>query len=1003
MPVISDLSDDLPTWAALSLPLPMLYRQLGLEDEAQCRDVLQELELLAQSASAKTKEFIENLHALLVVPSAAPMPLALLERSPAYTQALQTTINRMLAPAGIQVKNWQQPDQVLPRLEALAQRYHTRSQARAQRELAMNQHAIVSASDLQGTITYANELFCRINEMTRDELLGQNHRILASGVHPPAFFAQMWDTITQGQTWHGEICNRTRSGRLYWVAATITPLLGEDGLPQQYISVRTEITAQKKLEQELARERHFLANITRHIGKGVMVLDRHEHCTFLNPEAERLLGWSLSQLQGQVLHDKVYVCHPYSAEVVPALECPVCLAYRLGEVVKLDGENELLLRRHDGTAFPAAMTVSPFFEEGQLAGCVAVFHDITERKRHEAALRQAKEQAEQASQARSSFLANMSHEIRTPMNAIIGFSEALLDTPLDASQRRQLQTVYRSGRSLLWLLNDILDTAKLEKGAVVLEVSDFSLRELCRHVLDTMRLSARKKGLQLLLDYPEQQPDYLRGDVLRLQQVLLNLLSNAVKFTEAGCVRLLVRYSDEPEHSGGGPLLLQVQDTGIGMTPEQIERIFDPFAQADATTTRRFGGTGLGTTIARQLVDLMQGHIHVESTPGVGSVFSVHLPLPLGCPVQAEQLRQVPQSPLPPLRVLAVDDMLENLELLQLQLGRAGHHVTIAQSGALAVQLFTASRAEPRFDLVLMDLQMPDVDGFTAVAQMRAWERQTQRAPVPVIALSASVLDEDRQHALQVGMDGFACKPLVLPDLYAEMQRVLPADKTQAALGPTTPALAKAGMATASTTAGAAIVFDAVRALQQWGDAQALHSALQRFLHPQEVAARLQRLVQAHQQAAWPTLAAEAHRLRGVAANLALPALQALLIQLESAAQAQQAAPVQACMQALPQAFDAAQRATQQHAQAHLSAQTEPLLAPPPALAPEHLQALVADICQALEGGEWPEHALAQLQQAVPQAELEPVLHALDNFEFERASQLLRQWQSTHSSQGLTV
>ena len=984
---------------ARGMPTPSprpLAQQLGLADANACQQVLEEVELLTQGASAQTREFVQNLRQLLQPVCAEPEPepqmptaQAGMQRAPAYTQALQSTINRMLAPAGIQVKNWHQPGKVLPRLERLAQRFHAQFQAHEQRELAMNQHAIVSASDLQGTITYANDLFCKINEMTREALLGQNHRILASGVHPPVFFASMWDTITQGKTWHGEICNRTPAGRLYWVAATITPLMDEDGLPKQYISVRTEITAQKKLEQALARERHFLANITRHIGKGVMVLDRHEHCTFLNPEAERLLGWSLSQLQGQVLHDKVYA-HHLDGEVDRSIECPVCMAYRLEEVVKLDGQNDLMLCRQDGTAFPAAMTVSPFFEDGALAGCVAVFNDITDSKRHEAALRQAKEQAEQASQARSSFLANMSHEIRTPMNAIIGFSEALLDTPLDASQRRQLQTVYRSGRSLLSLLNDILDTAKLEKGAVVLDAIDFSLRELCQHVLDTLRLSATQKGLQLLLDYPAALPDHFRGDMLRLQQVLLNVLSNAVKFTESGSVQLAVRHCDTG-------VLLRVQDTGIGMTPEQLERIFDPFAQADATTTRRFGGTGLGTTIARQLVDLMQGQLQVQSTPGVGSVFSICLPLPRGCPVQAEQLRRPVLPQLPALRVLAVDDMPENLELLQLQLGRAGHQVAVAQGGALAVQLFTAQHAEQRFDLVLMDLQMPDVDGFAAVARMRAWEQRLQRPPVPVIALSASVLEEDRQRALQVGMDGFACKPLVLPDLYAEMQRVLsegamPSMPPPAPRQPPSASGAETGMQQGS-------VLDWAHALQRWGDARPLQTALQRFVHAEQVATTLQAWQQACRHAAWPTLAAEAHRLRGVAANLGLAVVHQALTQLEHAAMAQQSVQVQACLAALPAVFAAAQCAVHhQVQQLHPvaggadSTASAPDDEAPPAPSPAQVQPLVEAICTALDAGEWPEQALQQLQQAVPRTHLEPILQAVDDFDFARASSLLRRW-----------
>lgn len=215
---------------------------------------------------------------------------------------LQAMLNRMLQPLGLHIKNWQDPAQALLQLRVIADDFEVQYRAMLLRERTLNQHAIVSATDVHGTITYVNDLFCEINGMAPHQLLGKNHRIIASGIHPRAFYTGMWEAISQGHTWHGEICNRSPvTGQTYWVAATIVPFLDANGLPKEYISVRTDITKRKKLEQELAHERSFLESITANLGKGVMVLDREERCTFLNPEAERLLGWTLAQLKGQPL------------------------------------------------------------------------------------------------------------------------------------------------------------------------------------------------------------------------------------------------------------------------------------------------------------------------------------------------------------------------------------------------------------------------------------------------------------------------------------------------------------------------------------------------------------------------------------------------------------------------------------------------------------------------------------------------------------------------------
>ena len=929
---------------------------------------LAELHRLAQTAGPEVQ------HALAQLVAAAQQQ-AHLHAQHAQVQNnladLQAMLNRMLQPLGLHIKNWQDPAQALLQLRVIADDFEVQYRAMLLRERTLNQHAIVSATDVHGTITYVNDLFCEINGMAPHQLLGKNHRIIASGIHPRAFYTGMWEAISQGHTWHGEICNRSPvTGQTYWVAATIVPFLDANGLPKEYISVRTDITKRKKLEQELAHERSFLESITANLGKGVMVLDREERCTFLNPEAERLLGWTLAQLKGQPLHGQMYFCAG-QAEGEDAPACPVCLCYALQECVSFDMQDDLVLVHKERGSFPAAMTVSPLFEDGVLTGCVAVFQDITQHKRHEAELRQAKEQAEQASQARSSFLANMSHEIRTPLNAILGFTEALLDTPLNPQQQRQLTTVRQSGRTLLGLLNDILDTAKLEKGALQLEVRDFSLRQLCQQLVDMLSLEAGKKALSLHLDYPPEEPEFFQGDALRIHQVLLNLLSNAIKFTAIGSVTLHVRQGPEQW------LHVQVQDTGIGMTAEQLSRVFTPFAQADASTTRRFGGTGLGTTIARQLVELMHGRLQVSSIPNQGTCFTVCLPLPPGQPVAATPM--LASVALPPLRILAVDDVPENLELLQLVLARGGHQVTLASGGQAALALLKAQA----FDVVLLDLHMPDIDGFAVTTQWRAWQAQQGQAPTPVIALSANVLLQDRQQAFDVGMNGFAQKPLSVPCLQAEIARVLHLDAPAASLAPLLP-LAPAAATAPAASAPLAAVCDEAAALALWGSRAQWQGALQRSMAQfPAVLAQLQAL---HAAAQMADVAALAHRWRGVAGNLQLPALAQALHAVESSAHQGHPLPA-AAWSALAQAW--------QQVQALLAVTEEKdslgrlnSIGNNELLTDEMITCM-REMLLNLERSEYPD--LSRLAACLPPSLLPQLTQALDHFDFSRASALLRE------------
>ncbi|GEM_PF-6397007 len=498
---------------------------------------------------------------------------------------------------------------------------------------------------------------------------------------------------------------------------------------------------------------------------GILWTDR-DHCLlWWNLRAQQILEFDDTTPRGRPLHEILDIppialpkpwAHPDpGATFLPHVELP--LHTPSGKKINLEME----------LAFPSPEEDGPI----QWAFTDASWHKEIEAQMTNYTLdveqafiqsKEAKNHAEAENRAKSSFLANMSHEIRTPMTAILGFAEALQDPHLTEEEiEHAIDTIHRNGTYLLGIINDILDLSKIDAEMMTLERKRIDLQTILLDVQDTLSAGAKKRGIQLKVEAPDGIPTAAKGDSVRLRQILINLVGNAIKFTHEGSVTLRVRKS--PQNSG---LLVEVQDTGIGISPEQAQKIFEPFSQADTSTTRRYGGTGLGLAICKRLCEAMGGELSVSSTEGVGSTFAFTLPLskkimeapwvPLHAASSRRKRKKPRRAPQLQGKVLLADDGPDNIKLISYLLKKTGVEFQTAVHGKEALQLALEAQAKgASFDLILMDLEMPEMNGFEATRSLRE-----QGVSIPILALSAHGRQEILDRAKQAGCNGFITKPL---------------------------------------------------------------------------------------------------------------------------------------------------------------------------------------------------------------------------------------------------
>ncbi len=604
-------------------------------------------------------------------------------------------------------------------------------------------------------ITRFNHAFERLTGWQAEEVLGRSLGLLFPDESRAESFAYIHRTLS-GESWDAvEIPIRQKKGEVrtvLWNSANIYDETGKQVIAT--IAQGQDITERKAAEERVS----FQASLLDQVRNAVIATDLDGRILYWNRFAEYLYQWKTEEVLGEMIKDTII-----PPEMISNLEDMV-------KDILIQGyrECEYPARRKDGSQFPASYAFSTICDDnGRRIGMISVSTDLTERKKVEQDLREAKEKAESATKAKSEFLANMSHEIRTPMNAVIGFTGLLLNTNIDSVQKDYIETIRSSGDSLLKVISDILDFSKIEGGMMELENECFDLNECLKSSLNMVAEAAARKGLSLSYDVEPRVPRYLMGDLTRLRQILVNLLGNAVKFTEKGFVRVDVSALAVED---GHEIQFRVKDSGIGISQDRMSRLFQSFSQVDASTTRKYGGTGLGLAICKHLAELMGGGIWAESTPKVGSSFYFTIQAqasqePLLKP-QKELLlpsfdlsdQYMPKS----LSILLAEDNVINQKVAVRMLERLGYQADVAADGR---EVLAALKSRP-YDVVLMDVQMPEMDGLEATRSIR---RTPCQQPY-IIAMTAHAMKGDREECLDAGMDDYVSKPVRIEELKAALE-----------------------------------------------------------------------------------------------------------------------------------------------------------------------------------------------------------------------------------------
>ncbi len=736
-------------------------------------------------------------------------------------------------------------------------------------------------TDAEGGIQFANRMMLEFAGTSLDQSQGSGWRMFLHPDDAPPYLEVFERAVRERAAFRAEVRVRRADGEWRWFGSYATPRFSPGGEFLGHVGLSSDITERLKAEQALRSSEEKFRQLAENIREVFwMIPSSGEEMLYVSPAYEQVWEQSCESLyqNPQAWFEAI---HPEDREAAHRAMVrqmqgdPVEYIFR----IQTPSGREKWIRDR---AFPIRD------HSGQIIRVAGLAEEITEHKRHEAELIQAREDADAANRAKSRFLANMSHEIRTPMNGVIGMIQLLLDTQLSAEQRQYVSVAHDSARVLLALIDDILDLSKIEAGKIVLEHLSFSLREVVDAVVQVLRMQAKAKGLKFSACVAAAIPPLVTGDAHRLRQVLTNLAANAIKFTECGEVTLVATL--DSLGAGRASVHFAISDTGIGIRPEQVARLFSAFTQADASTTRKYGGTGLGLAISKQLVEMMGGTIGAESVEGDGSRFwfTAVFEVPAETRVPAVSTGQSGSfsSAEPRLEqrrcscILVAEDNAINRDVALAQLEKLGLRAEAVVNGAEAV----AAVRRGGYDLVLMDCEMPGMDGYEATRTIR----HSFGSRIPIIAVTADAMPADRERCLKEGMNDYIAKPVDVAELKTLLAKWLPS--------------AEPGEVAAKS------VFHADAMLRRlMGDRQLASTVVNRFI--EDVPAQLDTLRERLEQADAEGTRRQAHTLKGAAATAAAGDLRDIALAIESAARAGKLGECGALVRAAAEEFERFMRA----------------------------------------------------------------------------------------------